>query len=291
MNQLTKKQNIIEIKSKKGFTLIELIVVIAILGILAFSAIAIFPKFISEAKKAADETTLKTLDSVTACYGLDEGISGSAIFGNLSDSDKLNQLVEKGLLSSVPTPQQSKANFIFNEDTGKWNLSFSEQEQTTLFAEALKNNSILSSEDLLSKDITWKFGSSSNYDTASWSGYLEKILEKGEGDNKRISENDGKNTINYYNPLSKKTSIFNWNNWDSIKNSSDYKKYLPPAIIITNYKNLEPNNSYIKENIDTLKGAIVIYKDDLDSIDKGVIYNIKEDGSVTAPKKLIDVIN
>ncbi len=65
---------------KKGFTLIELVMVIVIISILA--AIAI-PKFIDlqdNAKRAADNGSLATVRSALAAYYAKTAISGSASF-------------------------------------------------------------------------------------------------------------------------------------------------------------------------------------------------------------------
>jgi len=81
------------INNKKGFTLVELVVVIAILGIL--SAIAV-PKFTASrlnAERAAVEANLRTIESALTMY--------EAQNGSLSDVDDINDLVGK-TLQSVP---------------------------------------------------------------------------------------------------------------------------------------------------------------------------------------------
>jgi len=150
-------------------------------------------------------------------------------------------------------------------------------------------NSLATRNEFLTKSAVWTFGSTSNYDTASWSGYLEKLWEKGSGNNKRFSKDEGKNKIGYSNPISGKTAIFNWNNWDGMKNS--YPSYIPPAIIITNESNLAPGSPYIANNVNSLRGSVVIFKADSSPVSETVVYYINEDAVPSPPRFLIDLLS
>jgi type IV pilus assembly protein PilA len=86
INYIQRKRN------KKGFTLVELVVVVAILGILAALAVPRFMGTQDNAKKQTHNANVRTIESALSLYVAEEGKYTTAI----------SDLVTAGYLKKVP---------------------------------------------------------------------------------------------------------------------------------------------------------------------------------------------
>ncbi len=91
-------------KSKKGYTLTELIVVVAILGVLAAVATPLITGQISKAKSTADTANARTIENIVRIKIADEGT-----FPTGDDADIGNDIYTWVIqsLGEMPEPQQS----------------------------------------------------------------------------------------------------------------------------------------------------------------------------------------
>jgi type II secretion system protein G len=94
-------------RNNKGFTLVELMVVLLILGILVAIAIPIYNKTQDDAKKKACQSNLRTLDGAAAQYG--------AATGNYP-TDPLNNVNFVGENGYVKTKPTCPAGGVYNYD-------------------------------------------------------------------------------------------------------------------------------------------------------------------------------
>ena len=89
--------------NQKGFTLVELMVVIAILGVLAAIAIPKFNESTAKANTARIQADLRTLDSALVQYQADGGVVDNGLSASKDDSELQKYMTTK--LSKLKAPK------------------------------------------------------------------------------------------------------------------------------------------------------------------------------------------
>ncbi|MGI6078971.1 MAG: competence type IV pilus major pilin ComGC [Fastidiosipilaceae bacterium] len=92
-------------RNNKGFTLVELMIVVLIIGILVAIAIPVYNTAQENAKKTACQANLRTLDGAAAQYEAEEGVW----------PNNVNNLVNKGYIKKEPTcPANKSAKYVWD---------------------------------------------------------------------------------------------------------------------------------------------------------------------------------
>lgn len=106
------------LRKRKGFTLIELMIVIAIIGILAAVAIPNFVGMTDEARVARIQSDLSTVGSAMEMYYAKNGSYPSAV------ADLVGTDGKEGFLRKEPEPPVKDVVYTVNSSTGEVTCTF-----------------------------------------------------------------------------------------------------------------------------------------------------------------------
>lgn len=112
------------IRNNKAMTIIELIIVIAIMGIIsAFSVIAV-GYMLTTAKQKGDETVIASLNEASNLLRYSNTSNEFDTFEAFSsDSERLDYLFDEGLITSYPEPLIDTNSFVYDDTLQLWVLN------------------------------------------------------------------------------------------------------------------------------------------------------------------------
>ncbi len=113
-------------KIKKGFTLVEMVIVIAVIGILAAVLIPVFSNVIQNARYSSDVSAAKNMSTICkiAAVGTPTDADGNVIDVNMNEVSGVVTLLQANNYTLVP--ESSGTSFWYNRETGDVEIIYNE---------------------------------------------------------------------------------------------------------------------------------------------------------------------
>ncbi|WP_051273676.1 type IV pilin protein [Desulfotruncus alcoholivorax] len=114
------------LKNRKGFTLVELMVVVVIIGILAAIAVPVYNSTTAKANRAAVEANLRTIDGAIMQYQANTGNTTTAPTFSGDNPDLVPNYLATwptgpdGVIYSITTSAPFRATVTKGSNTGAW---------------------------------------------------------------------------------------------------------------------------------------------------------------------------
>jgi prepilin-type N-terminal cleavage/methylation domain-containing protein len=114
VNMIISKANI------NGFTLVELMIVVAVIGLLSAIAVPIYTSNTESAKIATDQANLRILNSMTTIFRANNPVPDPFLNENNNNNDLMLTLINNGYLNFPVESQVDGKNFQWNFNTLRW---------------------------------------------------------------------------------------------------------------------------------------------------------------------------